>query len=442
VATQTELTKKMAPVKITKRVVDCSEPASSRYTVFDSEIKGFGIRVYPSGKKSWIFEYRPGEGGRRVAKKRITIGSSSDFTPDKARKLAENLRAKTKTGHDPQADKAQQREAITLAELAEEFLERHVGSKRKLRTKEHYEDIVRRIVLPKLGKMKAKDLARGEVSCLHFALRQTPFQANRMLAVMSSMYTYAGKQGLVPEGMNPARGIEKYDEPPRERYLTLEELERLGTAIRRAETIGIEWSINPSKNSKHIPTKNRRTIISEHAAAALRLLLFTGCRLREILHLKWKYVDFERGLLILPTSKSGKKTVVLNGAAMSVLGSLTKVGVYVIAGDTAGAVDEKPRSDLKRPWALVSSCAGLEGVRLHDLRHNFGAFGAGGGMGLPIIGKLLGQKQPATTQRYAHLDADPLRKASNAIGNTIAAAMGEDIEEAEVLKFPRKGPNR
>ncbi len=432
----------MATIKITKRVVDGAEPVGKRYAIFDSEIKGFGIRVYPSGKKSWIFEYRPGEGGRRVAKKRVTIGSTSDFTPDKARKLAEILRARTKMGHDPQADKALQREAVTVAEIAGEFLEHHVGAKRRVRTKEQYEDVIRRIVLPKLGKLRAKSVTRADLSRLHLAWKHTPFQANRVLAIVGSMYSYAGKQGLVPEGMNPARGIEKYPEDARERYLSVNELERLGAAIREAETDGIEWNIDPTKKTKHLPKGDNRTVIGKHAAAALRLLLFTGCRLREILHLKWEYVDLERGLLFLPTSKTGRKTVVLNAPAMAVLTNLTRIGSYVIAGDTAGTPDEKPRSDLKRPWTLVRRRAGLDDVRLHDLRHNFGAFGAGGGMGLPIIGKLLGHTQAATTQRYAHLDADPLRKASNAIGNMIAAAMGEKIARAEVLDFPSRNTFR
>jgi len=415
----------MTDIKITKRVVDSVEPRPTRYVIFDSEVTGFGLRVYPSGEKSWIFEYRPGAGGRRVAKRRITIGKVGNITPDQARKAADGLRAMAMTGRDPQGDKARERMAETVEDPAAQFLEHHVGPKRRERTKEHYEDVLKRIVLPKLGKMKAKDVTRGDLSRLHVDWKHTPFQANRMLAIVGSMYSYAGKQGVVPEGMNPARGIEKYKEEGRERFLSADELERLGAAIREAETIGVDWDIDPGKKTKHVPKGERRTVIGEHAAAALRLLLFTGCRLREILHLKWQNVDLERGLLFLPTSKTGKKTVVLNAPALSVLASLTRVGDHVIASESAGRLDEKPRSDLKRPWAVVSRRAELTGVRLHDLRHNFAAFGAGGGLGLPIIGKLLGHTQAATTQRYAHLDADPLRRASNAIGSTIAAAMGE-----------------
>jgi integrase len=313
-------------------------------------------------------------------------------------------------------------------QLAATFLAGHVDAKRRATTKAHYVDVLKRLVLPTLGKHKAKDVTRAELARIHVANAPTPFQANRILAIVGSMYSYGARHGLVPEGVNPARGIERFREQPRERLLSASELERLGAAIRQAETSGVPWAIDQSRKTKHLPKLKRETVIGEHAAAALRLLIFTGARLREILHLKWEHVDLERGLLLLPESKTGKKTIVLNAPAVAVLSGLTRVGSYVIAGDTAGTDHEKPRADLKRPWAAVAGQAELKGVRLHDLRHNFAAFGAGGGMGLPIIGRLLGHSQPQTTARYAHLDADPLRKAADTIGATIAAAMGERIE--------------
>jgi integrase len=127
----------------------------------------------------------------------------------------------------------------------------------------------------------------------------------------------------------------------------------------------------------------------------------------------------------LPTSKTGKKTIVLNAPALAILSSLPRIGFYVIAGTSAGTKDEKPRSDLKKPWKAIAKRAGLEDVRIHDLRHTHASVGAGMGLGLPIIGKLLGHTQPATTQRYAHLDNDPLKKASEHIGSRLAAAMGD-----------------
>ena len=172
--------------------------------------------------------------------------------------------------------------------------------------------------------------------------------------------------------------------------------------------------------AKHLARlANRVTKICPFAAAALRLLLFSGCRLREILNLRWEHVDFERGLLFLPDSKTGRKTVILNAPALAVLNELERIGPYVVPGDDP----QNPRPDLKRPWTAVTTQADLKGVRLHDLRHTYASFGAGGGLGLPIIGRLLGHSQASTTARYAHLDNDPLRRASEAIAGRIAAAL-------------------
>jgi len=164
---------------------------------------------------------------------------------------------------------------------------------------------------------------------------------------------------------------------------------------------------------------SRYAKIGSFAVAALRHLQFTGCRLREILHLKWENVDSQRGLLFLADSKTGKKTVVLNAPALVVLTGLERIGSYVVPGEHP----EKPRADLKGPWEAVSKRAGLDGVRLHDLRHTYASLEAGSGLGLPIIGKLLGHTQASTTQRYAHLDNDPLRRATEHIGNQIAEAL-------------------
>jgi integrase len=338
-------------------------------------------------------------------------------------------------GHDPADQKTTERGMPTMAELADRFMAEHVEVKRKGRTAEFYRDILDRIVKPAIGTTKADKLNRLQVAKLHSSLSSTPFQANRVLAVVGSMYAFAGRAGIVPENTNPARRIDKFKESRRERFLTGEELERLGGAIREAETNGIPWTVDESKpNAKHLPKSgNRLTKINPFAVAALRLLLFTACRLREILHLRWEHVDLERGLLFLPDSKSGRKTVILNAPALTVLNDVQRVGPYVVPGDDP----ERPRPDLKRPWDAVTKRAGLTGVRLHDLRHTYASFGAGGGLGLPIIGRLLGHTQAATTARYAHLDNDPLRRASEAIAGRIAAAL-DGKKAGEVVSIARR----
>lgn len=409
----------MTAQRITKRTVDALKSHGSEFTLWDDAVTGFGVRVRSTGAKSYVVVYRAGS-GRGAPIRRYTIAAVGKVAPERARARAKAILGSVAHGHDPADQKATERGTPTVAELADRFMADHVEAKRKGRTAEFYRDILDRIVKPALGTTKADKLTRFQVGRMHSSLAVTPFQANRVLAVIGSMYTFAGRAGLVPEGSNPARGIDKFKEQHRERFLSSEELLRLGSAIREAETNGISWTVDESKpTAKHVPKAKRFTKIAPSAAAALRLLLFTGCRLREILHLRWEHVDIERGCLFLPDSKSGRKTIILNAPALAVLNGLERLGPYAVAGDDP----QQPRHDLKRPWDAVTKRAGLFGVRLHDLRHTYASFGAGGGLGLPIIGRLLGHAQPATTARYAHLDNDPLRRASEAIARRISAAL-------------------
>ena len=319
------------------------------------------------------------------------------------------------------ADLALRRSASTFKEIADLFLSEHVGPKRKFSTAQSYESLLNAYAIPALGNRKAEAVTRAEVARLHGQIGDRPYQANRLLAVIGSLYTFAERRGLVPESRNPAKKIEKFPEDRRERFLTPEELERLGAAIREGETVGIAWREDgDAPKSKHLAKEeNQRTLLSPDAAAALRLLVFTGARLREILHLRWDHVDLGRGLLLLPDSKTGRKTIVLNRPALEILQAHPRSGSYVISGTHP----DRPRTDLKKPWSAVCRRAGLEGVRLHDLRHTFASIGAGASLGLPIVGKLLGHSQAQTTARYAHLDADPLLRAANLIGERIESAM-------------------
>jgi integrase len=409
----------MTTQRITKRAVDKLQSNGSDFTAWDDAVTGFGVRVRSSGAKSYIVVYRAGS-GRGAPVRRYTIAAVGKITPEHARARAKIILGSVAHGHDPADQKADERDTCTVAELADRFMTDHVRAKRKPGTAVFYGDILDRIVKPAIGTTKADKLTRLQIGKLHSSLAETPFQANRVLAVVGSMYTFAGRAGLVSENINPTRGIDKFKEGRRERFLTGEELEQLGSAIREAEATGIPWTVDETKSgAKHAPKTKRFTKIAPSAAAALRLLLFTGCRLREILNLRWEHVDFERGCLFLPDSKTGKKTIILNAPALTVLGTLERVGPYVVCGDDPN----KPRHDLKRPWDAVINRADLTGVRLHDLRHTYASFGAGGGLGLPIIGRLLGHAQMATTARYAHLDNDPLRRASEAIAGRIAAAL-------------------
>ncbi|WEK50985.1 MAG: site-specific integrase [Candidatus Kaistia colombiensis] len=413
-----------APKKLTKRLIDGLEASSRRFVVWDADLKGFGIRVETSGTKAFILRYRPKDGGRDGPKRFVTIGRYGALTPEEARSEARSILGSVAKGADPASEKAAAKIALTVKALFEEFERLHVAPKLKPNTAASYRSAFNAHIEPAIGRKRAADVQPADLLRYQAKLDDHPASANRVLAVVSAMYAWGEKHGFIGEGTNPAAKVTRFGNRKRERFLGLEELERLGAAIKEGETIGIPWEPDPLKKTKHAPkAENRRVMIGREPAAALRLLMLTGARLREILHLKWQEVDLERGLLLLPDSKTGKKTIVLNAPAMLVLQELPRTGIYVIAGTTVGSRDEKPRADLKRPWALVSKRAGLSGVRVHDLRHTFASYGAGANLGLPIIGKLLGHSQASTTNRYAHLADDPVKRASEAIGSTIAAAL-------------------
>ena len=384
--------------KLTKRTVDGLVPGGKPFIIFDTDIKGLGCRVMSTGVKTFVLEYRPGAGGRGVNKRRLTLGHYGAMAVEQARKAALDALADIRQGHDPQAEKTRQRAGLTLGDMLGAFLADHVGKKLKPKTARGYADALVK-VRAALGNAKAEDLTRAQVAALHKAMSASPYHANKMLAVLSSAFAWAETQGLIPEShINPAIKIVRYRQSGRERFLTADELERLGAALRTAEA------------KDPLPV------------AAIRLLLLTGARLREILTAKWDYLDVERGVLFLPDSKTGKKPIVLSAPALAVLADLPR-----LAGNPfifPGQRDNAPRANLRDPWIAVTRAAGLEGLRLHDLRHSYASVGVAASLGLPIIGKLLGHAHAATTQRYAHLGNDPVRAAAEMIGAKIAESLG------------------
>ncbi len=385
--------------KITKRAVDALKPGAdgAEAVLWDTEVKGFGLRVQRGGSKSYIVHYRTGS-GRRAPLRKLTIGKhGAPWTPEQARSEAKRLLGIVETGADPAADKIARKEAPTLGDLAERFLAEHAEAKRKASTATEYRRLLDRIILPALGKRKVIEITRQDVGKLHHSLRQAPYQANRVLAVLSKMFNLAEHWGLRPDGLNPCRHVEKFGERKRERMLSSAELGRLGEAL-----------------SAHAG--------SPYTAAAVKLLVFTGARLNEVLSLRWDWIDFDRGEARLPDSKTGAKTLHLPPPALSVLAELPRLdgNPHVIVGHKTGAA----MVNLEKPWRAIRATAGLDDVRLHDLRHAFASVAASSGMGLPIIGKMLGHTQAATTHRYAHLASDPVKAAAAAVAGKIAAAMG------------------
>jgi integrase len=426
----------MTTGRITKRSVDAlaCPPGKDREFLWDDAVSGFGVAAFPSGKKVYVAQYRHGGRSRRA-----TIGEHGRLTPDEARSEAKQLLGIVEAGSDPIAERRAAREVQTFKAVADDFLSLHAATKRKARTVAEYQRILQAHILPVIGSKRIVDVRRADVARLHAGLVRTPYEANRTLAVVSAVWNWARRDEVAATG-NPAKAIERYPGQGRERFLTSEEFARLGDALRLAETTGLPWQVDETKPAARGAPKaeTRSRTLDPFAVAAIRLLILTGARLREILDARWEHVDLERGVIFLPDSKTGRKPVYLSAAAQSVLASLPRVNgnPHIIAGEREGA----PKADLKRPWAAVTKAASLDGVRLHDLRHSFASIGAGASMGLPVIGKLLGHTQAATTHRYAHLDADPLRRAVETIGSTIDAAMRGE-KAGNVVALP-KGKSR
>ena len=391
--------------KLTNRTVAATRPRDRDVFVWDDELPGFGLRVKPSGVKSYVIQYR----NRHNDSRRITIGRHGVIGPENARRKAKKMLADVQDGADPATERKDDREAPTVAELAEKYLREHAAPHKKPRTVEEDQRLLRLHVLPALGRKKVAGITRADITGLHHAMRDTPGAANRTLALLSKMMNLAEKWGLRLDGSNPCRHVDKYPERKMERFLSGDELGRLGAILSEAERTATELT---------------------SVIAAIRLLMFTGARLGEILNLRWDQVDPERTCLRLPESKTGAKVIHLNAPALEVLNGIERDGSpWVIAGRDP----DKPLVNLRKPWHRIRAKAGLEGVRLHDLRHSFASVGAAGGLSLPMIGALLGHTQAATTQRYAHLAADPLKQAADMIGKRIAAAMrGESGEVVEL----------
>ena len=383
--------------RLTKRIVDLIHPGPADSFVWDTDLKGFGLKVTPAGRKSFVAQYRHRGDGRT---RRVTIGSYGALTVEEARAEARRILGEAATGKDPASVRQRARAGDSFGAVLEQFLRHHVEVRRKKRTGEEYRRIARLHLLPRWSERSLTELTRADVVRLHREMADAPYAANRTVALLSKFFNWCESQGLRPDNTNPCRHVEKYREEKRERFLSLEELSRLGKVLDQEEREAgfMPWIIG-----------------------AIRLLIFTGARLNEILTLQWAEVDVQRGVLSLADSKTGRKTIYLNPFAVDVLRSLPRLdgNPFVICGGRNG----RHLVNLEKPWRGIRARAGLEDVRLHDLRHSFASVAAASGLSLPIIGKLLGHTQPQTTARYAHLSADPLKEANRRIGEEIMRAM-------------------
>jgi integrase len=402
--------------KITKRNVDALLPSQARYTVWDTDVAGFGVRVAPTGRKTYVLRYRV-DGGRGGRDREPAIGLHGSLTPDQAREIARSWAAKVASGGDPAGDRNTRRDAPTMTALLERYLAEHVVVRNKPGTATNIRAMVEKVIRPALGKIRAADVTRADIIRFHAGLRGTPYAANRALAALSKAFSLAEAWGLRPDHSNPCVHVQRYAEISRERYLTPEEFSRLSQMLDAAEDGTLKVKMHEGSHET--------VYVNSEVVTAIRLLLVTGARVGEILGLRWAYIDWSAQCAKLPDSKTGKKTMQLPEQAMKILESLDgrRGGKgYVIRGRD-GSDPEKALVNVKDTWSVVRKAAGLDDVRLHDLRHSFASVAVTGGMSLPVLGALLGHRETRTTQRYAHLANESLRQAASQVASTISEAM-------------------
>jgi integrase len=378
-------------------------PEKGSKITLDDEVLGFGIRVTTNDARSYILRYTTRAGRERT----YTIGDATVWRTTDARGKARELRREIEDGADPLGDIEAERDAPTITDLIERFRAEHLPKKRP-GTARDYEYLLRLHIEPHFGQMKVADVRFEDVDRLHRKITQTgsTYAANRCMAVLSKMFALGIRWHM--RESNPAKGIERNTEYHRRRYLSGEELVRLTKAL-----------------AKH-PDKE--------AANTIRLLLLTGARRGEVLSMRWD--DIADGVWSKPPSSTKQKEhhqVPLSAPAQELLAAIRRRqrprAEFVFPGDGASG----HRVELKKDWAALCKAAGIEGLRVHDLRHSYASQLVSGGASLPLIGALLGHSNPNTTARYAHLFRDPLKEATERVGAVIAAA-GKPVKPPIKLK--------
>jgi integrase len=401
--------------RILKRTVDALQPDSARDTfLWDDVLGGFGVRCRPSGKKTYLVKYRVGSRQRW-----LMLGAHGVITPDQARARALRAKADIGDGADPSGEKQQRRQEPTIADVADRYLAEHVAIHNKPSTQAELRRLVDKRIKPPLGAKRIAELTRADVAKWHHAMASTPYEGNRALACLSKMLILAAAVWELRSD-NPCKGIRRFPERVRDRYLDDDELRRLGEELTAAQRDGRE---------------------RPETIRVIRLLAATGMRLGEACGLAWDDIDLKARTIRLRDAKAGARTVHLGTAAVAILAAAPERDGYL----ACSAFDpEKPITPaaMEHVWDRVRGRAGLEGVRLHDLRHTVGTLAALGGANAFAIRNLLGHRTLAMTNRYVGRAAELTRAAADQVAQRVANAFAaaEPKEAGEIVSLPHRRP--
>lgn len=392
-------------MKLTKRSVEGLTIEAKDYFVWDSEMAGFGVRVFASGRKSYLVQYRASGRSRRKS-----IGRHGVLTAEEARTEARKLLGDVAKGGNPAEERQQQLRAPHMASLCDRFIADYAAQFCKPSTQKSYAIMMRTCIKPFFGTWKIADVCRKDVVEFHHQMRDRPYMANRSVSVLSKMFNLAEDWGLRAEGSNPARRIKKYREEEKKRYLSDDEQMRLGGVLANALEQGEE---------------------TPYVVAAIYLLMLTGCRLGEILTLQWDFVTAHH--LELPDSKTGKRRIPLPREAHDVIFALDRRAgnPYVILGEA----QDGHLVNLQKPWSRIKKAANLSDVRMHDLRHTYASVAVMNGIDPFMLKKIMGHKNLATTLRYSHFADEAVQRAASSVAGRLAVAMRPRKRDLEQPKL-------
>lgn len=390
--------------KITKRTVDAVQPGERDRFLWDDELRGFGLRCRSSGAKDYFVKYRTASGRQRW----LTLGQHGALTPDQARRLAQDARASVQAGRDPSGDRASKRKEVTIGELADRYYREHVLAHNKASTAREVARIIERKIKPQLGRIRITDLTRSDVKAWHQGLSAAPYEANRALAYCSKMLSLAVEDWEL-RADNPAKGMKRFPEKPRERYFNEEEMGRLGQAMMRLEQDG---DLPPD------------------FCLLVRLLFATGLRLGEALALRWPDVNLQTRTIGLSDAKGGARTIQLGMEAVALLADIGDRKTYVVAGKNGDA--PLSRTAAEKLWAKLRAKAGIPDGRLHDIRHTVGTYAAMSGANAFVVRDLLGHKTLAMTNRYVERAAGMARTTVDEVSRKTSQALRGKVAEKEV----------